>query len=229
MPHILDNMIWNAITTGNRDLAIVDGNVGSYRSDIAPFAGVKERSEENLQKLYDLIPAERRVAISDLNDIPLDPAKWKTLHHLDCCQMVYEYPVNDFTTKNSKLVVPLTDEHIPQMLELTALTKPGPFLEKTILFGNYFGIFIDERLAAMTGQRMHPLPYLEVSAVCTHPDFRGHGYARSLMLHVMKLILDRYFIPFLHVLASNTTAIQLYESIGYRTRTRIFIDMIKKL
>ena len=129
----------------------------------------------------------------------------------------------------SFLIVPLTDEHITQMLELTALTKPGPFFSKTILFGNYFGIFVDGRLAAMTGQRMHPVPYLEVSAVCTHPDFRGHGYAKALMLHVMKIILDNSFIPFLHVLTSNTTAIQLYESIGFRTRRKIFIDVIKRL
>lgn len=228
MPHLLDNMVWSAISTGNRDIAMLDGDVGSYRPDIAPFVGLKERNEENLQKLYDHIPAGRRVAISYLTPIPLDETKWKTLHHMDSCQMVYEYPVNDFTTKNSGLIVPLTDEHIPQMLELTTLTRPGPFLENTILFGNYYGIFIDGRLAAMTGQRMHPIPYLEISAVCTHPDFRGHGYAKALMLHVMKLILDRSFIPFLHVLASNTTAIQLYESIGYRTRRRLFIDMITK-
>jgi len=108
------------------------------------------------------------------------------------------------------------------------LTKPGPFLQRTIEFGNYFGIFIDGRLAAMAGQRMHPLPYLEVSAVCTHPDFRGKGFAKALMLHVMKLIIDRSFIPFLHVLTSNIGAIQLYESIGYRIRRKLFIDLVDR-
>jgi len=81
----------------------------------------------------------------------------------------------------------------------------------------------------MAGQRMHPVPYMEVSAVCTHPDHRGHGYAKALMLHVMKLILDNSFTPFLHVLTSNTGAIQLYESIGFRIRTRLWIDMVKRL
>jgi predicted GNAT family acetyltransferase len=129
----------------------------------------------------------------------------------------------------SSLITPLGIEHVPQMLELTKLTKPGPFFEKTILFGNYFGIFIDGRLAAMTGQRMHPVPYMEVSAVCTHPDFRGKGYAKALMLHVMKIILDNSCIPFLHVLTSNAGAIQLYESIGFRVRKKLFIDMIQRL
>jgi predicted GNAT family acetyltransferase len=68
-----------------------------------------------------------------------------------------------------------------------------------------------------------------VSAVCTHPDFRGRGYAKALMLHVMKIILDNSFIPFLHVLTSNSTAIRLYESIGFSIRQKLFIDMIRRL
>lgn len=229
MPHLLDNMIWNAITTGNRNIALVDGDVGCYQQDIAPFVGVKELNAANLVKLYDFIPAGRRVAISYFDRMALDESKWEAVQQLECCQMVYEKSVDTFTTNASSLIVPLTNEHVPLMLELTALTKPGPFLSKTILFGNYFGIFVEGRLAAMTGQRMHPVPYMEVSAVCTHPDFRGHGYAKALMLQVIKIILDNSFTPFLHVLTSNTTAIQLYELIGFRTRRIIFIDVIKRL
>lgn len=229
MPHILDNMIWNAISTGNRDIAVLDGDVGCYQPDIAPFVGLKQLNETNLQKLHDFIPADRRVAIAYFNEISLGENKWEVIRQMECCQMVYEYPVNTFTTAQTHLIVPLTTEHVPQMLELTRLTKPGPFLQRTIEFGNYFGIFIDGRLAAMSGQRMHPLPYMEVSAVCTHPDFRGKGYAKACMLHVMKLILDNSFIPFLHVLTNNASAIALYESIGFRTRTKLNIDMIMKL
>lgn len=229
MPHILDNMIWNAITTGNSHIAVVDGEVGCYQQDIAPFAGLRELNEASLVKLHDLIPANRRVAVSCFDKLVVDDNKWELLQEMECCQMVYEEPVAFFTTPASSLIVPLTEEHVPQMLELTALTKPGPFFSKTILFGNYFGIFVDGQLAAMTGQRMHPVPYMEVSAVCTHPDFRGHGYARALMLRVMKIILDNSFTPFLHVLTSNTGAIQLYESIGFRTRTKIFIDVVKRV
>ena len=229
MPHILDNMIWNAITTGNNNLADVNEVVGCYHPDIAPFAGLKELSNKIFDKLHKFIPAGRSVAISHYDSDQLDKNKWKLLQHMDCCQMVYEKPVNDFTTATSSLIQPLGFEHVSQMLELTALTKPGPFLEKTILFGNYFGIFIDGRLAAMAGQRMHPVPYMEVSAVCTHPDYRGKGFAKALMLHVMKIILDNSFTPFLHVLTSNTSAIQLYESIGFRIRQKLFIDVIRRL
>ncbi|HSU29053.1 MAG TPA: GNAT family N-acetyltransferase [Chitinophagaceae bacterium] len=228
MSHLLDNMIWNAINSGDSDKAIVDGDAGCYREDIAPFAGLKELHKANLDKLHELIIPNRKVAISYFGTISIDQNKWQRRQPMECCQMVYACPVEKFTTKNSQQVVPLADEHIQQMLELTALTKPGPFLQRTIDFNNYFGVFVDGRLAAMTGQRMHPTPYMEVSAVCTHPDFRGQGYAKACMLHVMQLILDNSFIPFLHVLASNATAIRLYESIGFRVRTGINIEMIKR-
>ena len=229
MSHILDNMIWNALTTGNNDIAIINGDVGYYLPEIAPFAGMKEFNDANLKKLYEFIPVNRGVAISSLDKMNHDESRWKLIQPMDVTQMVYEHTVNTFTTKNSPLIVPLSGDHIPQMIGLTALTKPGPFLQQTIRFKNYFGIFIEDRLAAMTGQRMHPRPYMEVSAVCTHPDFRGMGYAKALMLHVMKIILDNSFTPFLHVLSDNSNAIELYKTIGFRTREQIFVDMIRRL
>ena len=222
-------MIWNDITTGNNDIAVIKGDIGCYLPDIAPFAAMKDFNDVNLKKLYEFIPANRRVAISSLNKMDHDEGRWKLLQSMDVTQMVYDHSMNTFITKNSSLVVPLSEEHIPQMIELTALTRPGPFLQQTIRFKNYFGIFIEGRLAAMTGQRMHPMPYMEVSAVCTHPDFRGMGYAKTLMLHVMKIILDDSFTPFLHVLSNNSNAIELYKTIGFRTRKEIFVDVIRRL
>ncbi|HEX7846382.1 MAG TPA: GNAT family N-acetyltransferase [Chitinophagaceae bacterium] len=229
MSHLLDNMIWNGITTGNRSIAEVNGTVGAYHADIAPFAAIKEFNQENFEKLYQFLSPGRKVAVSYFNFLSLDESKWQKLAQMECYQMVYENPIDCFTTLQTELVVPLTREHVPQMLELTALTKPGPFFENTILFGNYFGIFKDGKLAAMTGQRMNPGQYMEVSAVCTHPDFRGLNYARTLMLHVMKIILDNSFTPFLHVLTSNSGAIKLYESIGFTIRKKIMIGMVKRM
>jgi len=229
MGHILDNMIWNAITTGNNDIAVINGDVGYYLPDIAPFAAMKMFNDTNLKKLYEFIPANKTVAISSLNKMDHDESRWQLIQPMEGIQMVYEDAVDTFTTRNSSLIVPLSAEHVPQMLELTALTKPGPFLQQTIRFKNYFGIFVEGQLAAMAGQRMHPVPFMEVSAVCTHPDFRARGYAKTLMLHVMHLILENSFTPFLHVLSNNVNAIELYKTIGFRTRTQIFIDVIQRV
>ena len=67
----------------------------------------------------------------------------------------------------------LGEADVPAMLALTAMTKPGPFLQRTIEFGNYIGIYEDGELLAMAGERLHLRGYTEVSAVCTHPDHLG--------------------------------------------------------
>lgn len=68
----------------------------------------------------------------------------------------------------------------------------------------------------MTGQRLHVDDYTEISAVCTHPDFLGKGYAAALMRHQMKIILSQNKIPFLHVRADNSRAIALYVRLGFK-------------
>lgn len=229
MNHLLDNMIWSALQTGNREMAILDEQVGYYRPDIAPFAAMADADPGHFLRLHEFLPESKTIAITYPSNVVPDHRYWKIIREMDCCQMVYEEPVTDFKSRGAEKIQALGEEHIPAMLELTALTKPGPFLQNTIQFGNYFGIFENGRLAAMCGQRMNPVPYMEVSAVCTHPDHRGKGYAKALMLRVMELIIQQSYTPFLHVLAENNTAIGLYESIGFRTRTRLNINMIRKI
>ena len=53
-----------------------------------------------------------------------------------------------------------------------------------------------------------------MSAVCTHPDARGRGYARMLIATVMDEIRQRGKTPFLHSFADNHSAIRVYESLG---------------
>jgi hypothetical protein len=63
---------------------------------------------------------------------------------------------------------------VPEMLELTAATEPGAFLPQTIQMGSYFGIRAsDGRLVPMAGKRLQSTAFVEISAVCTHPEFRG--------------------------------------------------------
>lgn len=111
-------------------------------------------------------------------------------------------------------------DDIPEILDLVALTKPGPFLPRTVELGAYLGIRHRGRLIAMAGERVHPPGWTEISAVCTHPAHRGQGLATRLVRAVAAGIRERGEIPFLHALAGNTTAISLYESIGFTLRRR---------
>jgi predicted GNAT family acetyltransferase len=98
---------------------------------------------------------------------------------------------------------------------LVKLTKPGPFGKRTIDFGYYHGIFDHGQLVAMTGQRLHAENYTELSAVCTHPDHLGKGYATALMKHQLQIILTHSQKPFLHVREDNERAIAVYDRLGF--------------
>lgn len=105
-----------------------------------------------------------------------------------------------------------------EMLALTQLTKPGPFGKRTSELGAYLGIRDRGRLVAMAGERLRVPGFTEVSAVCTHPEFQGRGYARLLISAVIRRITERGDTPFLHVAQVNTRAIRVYEDLGFKTR-----------
>jgi predicted GNAT family acetyltransferase len=125
-------------------------------------------------------------------------------------------------------IVALSDRDAADMLALATLTEPGPFLPRTHHMGRFFGIRIDGRLAAMAGERFHFPGYTEVSAVCTHPDFRGRGLARRLSRHVAAGIAARGETAFLHAWKSNDAAIALYRSLGFRWRCDVNVAVLRR-
>jgi predicted GNAT family acetyltransferase len=132
-------------------------------------------------------------------------------HVLSGVQMVAE---NVLAPDEGVAYLDLGDQDAPEMVALVALTKPGPFEARTHVFGGYVGIRHEGKLVAMAGQRLQVPGYTEVSAVCTHPDFRGRGYGSFLLLTVAQRIKARGETPFLHTFASNTGAIRLYERLA---------------
>jgi ribosomal protein S18 acetylase RimI-like enzyme len=119
--------------------------------------------------------------------------------------------------------LPLGTTDVPEMLELTAATEPGPFLSQTIQMVSYFGIRAsDGRLVATAGERLRSTAFTELSAVCTHPEFRGHGYARDLTTFLASQILAAGKTPFLHVKSENGAKV-VYQKIGFRLRAAIYL------
>ena len=109
----------------------------------------------------------------------------------------------------------------PLVLALAALVYAHYFRPRTTALGRYFGIYREGRLAAMIGERMATDDWQEISAVCTHPDFNGLGYARRLLAWLSNDNLARGRMPFLHVSRQNLRARQLYEENGYHDRCGI--------
>jgi ribosomal protein S18 acetylase RimI-like enzyme len=225
MNHLLDNPVWNALNSGNKHLANGNDTCKYFDKEVSPFVALRDNTADNSELLYETVQHDGPVLL--LSNVEMEvPAQWKLLQYVKGVQMLCD--TESYPYSRPPQLVTLTDEHIPQMLALTKLTNPGPFAPRSIDFGHYEGIFEGEQLVAMAGQRMNPVPYAEVSAVCTHPDHTGKGYARLLLQYQVGRIQAEGNIPFLHVRHDNHRAIRVYESLGFRKRITVhFYAMIK--
>jgi ribosomal protein S18 acetylase RimI-like enzyme len=209
--HVLENPVYNALLSGDRQLSFGTDQVKYFNKEVSPYVGFDHHYKNGFADLYDLLPQDRKILYA-IPSVISTPAGWQLQHEIKGLQFVYE-AVPDQATDFSK-VIPLTEEHIEQMVALATLTRPGPFGVRTIDFGSYFGIFENEQLISMTGQRLHVENYTEISAVCTHPDHLGKGYAATLLQHQLQHILQQGKQPFLHVKEDNERAIALYQRLG---------------
>src|SRR5690606_39654098 len=130
----------------------------------------------------------------------------------DRVRMVFDGPApGEPDDRRSEL---LRDADAPEMAALAHATEPGPWSSKTHRYGDYYGIRIDGRLAAMAGERLRLPGLAELSGVSTWPEFRGRGLASALVRRVVRGFLDRGDTPFLHCYAANAGAVALYEALG---------------
>jgi ribosomal protein S18 acetylase RimI-like enzyme len=224
LAHPLDNPVWTALTTAQAHWAQKSPLARRFPAEIGPLAGFETPTREAYESLGELFPASGIAAIC-LDEPPELPATW-ILHEIaPMLQMIYTGcklppPVTDF--------IELTAADAPEMLALATLTKPGPFAIRTHELGDFIGIKRGGKLAAMAGERLRAPGYTEVSAVCTHPDEVGHGYARGLMVEIMCRILVRSETPFLHVRSQNQRAIELYHRLGYVDRHLFQLTILRK-
>ena len=93
---------------------------------------------------------------------------------------------------------------------MPAFYKKGGFK-----MGEFFGIFKDNKLVAISGQRMQTDDFIEVSSVVTHPDYTRKGLAKQLITYTTKKIIEANKLPILHTNKGNT-AITLYQKLGYK-------------
>jgi ribosomal protein S18 acetylase RimI-like enzyme len=224
MEHVLDNPAWNALLTGNSHLAHGNEQVKYFDKEVSPFVGLKEITTDNLLLLHELIDDSPRLLVSP-TEVEI-PTPLKFLYSINGYQMVFNNSLN--SNNSPSQTTQLTAKDVPQMLALTQLTNPGPFASRTLEFGHYEGIFEGDKLVAMAGQRLHALPFAEVSAVCTHPNHLGQGYAKQLLIKQINRIQAANQTPYLHVKNTNDRAISVYESLGFAKRIPVFFYVIQR-
>jgi ribosomal protein S18 acetylase RimI-like enzyme len=223
---VLDQPIWSALTTEQCELAVGDRLARRFPVEVGPLSGLREQSDAAYEGLRALAgdglvaqflqePWEPRTGWSVARDGMMDQMVWT-----EETRVRQELPP-------ASTLRDLSDEDAPAMLALAKLTEPGPFGTKTHTLGRFFGIFESDVLMAMTGQRLHMPGFTELSAVCTHPEARGHGYSRVLMAQVMADILSRGERPMLHVFSANAPAIRVYRGLGFTLRRNLHLAVLR--
>lgn len=212
----LDNPFWSSLRSRHRMLALCEGEAARYPGEYAPFLGVADAGADVAVALAALVEPGESVYL--LGVAPRPPAGWRLEAFRPLAQMTCAHPI---ARVEGPPIVELSAAHRADVLALTALVYPHYFRARTMELGRYFGIYEDGRLAAMIGERLGTETARELSAICTHPDFGGRGYARRLTAMLTNDLLDRGQQPFLHVSQENLPAKALYERIGYRVRREI--------
>jgi ribosomal protein S18 acetylase RimI-like enzyme len=223
--HPLDHPIWNALTTRQQTLAEGGALARRYPPAIAPFAAMADMSAQSFAALGALMAGPDVVVLFTPDPVNA-PAELKVLLAETGEQMIG-------TPAESSIggaeIITLGAEDAAAMVELTKLTNPGPFTLRTQELGTFLGIRIDGQLVAMAGERMKPVNYTEITAVCVHPNHRGRGYAQLLLGAVAKGITARGEIPVLHVFSHNHSAIALYRRQGMEIRRRLHVTVLQRV
>jgi predicted GNAT family acetyltransferase len=221
---LLERPPWSALTTIHSDFALGSDLARRYPATVAPMAGVREISAASLNALAALMSPGDVVGLfgpepaSETGDLLVVAHK-----HID--QMILDRqddsPHTGHTTE-------LTPADVPDMLHLVELTKPGPFSARAIGLGTYLGIRRAGKLIAMAGERMRFDGFTEISAVCTHPGYRGCGNASSLICALVRQIIARGEKPFLHLYSENTIAAALYTKLGFTHQRSLIVTVLRR-
>ena len=212
----LDNPFWASLRSRHRSIAQCRGEAARYPAQFAPFLGVAGEGVPVADEIGVLVDPGEAVYLLGVAPGPMDG--WTIEAHDPLAQMICTVPIE---VAGGPEVIELSTLHRADVLALTALVYPHYFRPRTMELGRYFGIYQGDRLAAIIGERLGMDTYQEISAVCTHPDFLGRGYARRLLALLSNDNLGRGRMPFLHVSHENRRAKLLYERMGYRHRRDI--------
>ena len=220
-----DNPVWEALTTVQEHFNSGTNDVRYFPPEVGPFIGMRSWDDEGLKALDSHMPEGRSFSVMIARQIQLPPSM-----NIVLSLPLYQMVSTEFISQDDNNLHPrlLAKDDIAQMLALTAATRPGPFLTRTIEFGNYLGLFQGETLIAMAGERLKTPGFTEVSAICTDPVHLGKGYASLLTAKVCEKIHEEGKTPFLHVRQDNTRAIEVYKKLGFQVRAEVYFAIFKK-
>ena len=222
--HPLDNPVWESLDSRHAALARRYGAAARYPVDVAPFVATDAHDAGAADALATLVaPGETVLVVGP--DPALPQPGWSVREPVPIAQMVCRARL---ASLGGPAITELSGAHRAHMLALTALVYPHYFRPRSAELGRYVGIYDGEVLAAMAGERMGFDGHQEISAVCTHPDYTGRGYAQRLLAELTNACFDDGRLPFLHVSHENSRAKSLYARMGYVHRTDILLWSVRR-
>jgi GNAT superfamily N-acetyltransferase len=205
------NPVWTSLCETHENFVIEYNNVKFYHPDICTFgAFINEEDTYNALNEYAKL-TDKFFLVSENKTPTFDKKNIVLTKKIEGCQMILNQLLDiDIVEK----IIPLSSKHIDEIYDLVWLVMPGYYQRRSFEMGDYFGIFKNNKLVAVTGQRMQSNHWTEISAVVTHPDFTRQGLAKQLIVHTTKEILKQNKVPILHTDIGNP-AIKLYENLGF--------------
>jgi GNAT superfamily N-acetyltransferase len=208
----LKNPVWYSLNETHATFLIEYDGVQFYHPDICIFGAFFDATKTSKALTEYAKIADKFFLVSENQTPIIDPITIVLKRKIDGCQMVLDKLV-DLEIKEE--IVLLTNDYMDEIHDLIWLVMPGFYKKRGFEMGKYFGIFKDNKLVSITGQRMQTDDFIEVSGVVTHPNYTKRGYAKQLVAHTTKDILKENKLPILHTNLGNT-AIPLYEKLGYK-------------
>ena len=222
----LDNLIWNALTTRQAHLAVVNGAARQFPTDVAPFVAIAEPTPAAYHDLAPLVTDANRAVLFTAERVAPPPELLEVTFEVPLTQMIATHVG---PPRGNLDVLDLGPDDVPEMIDLVELTKPGPYKQRTIQLGRYIGIRREGKLVAMAGERLKTTGFTEISAVCTHPDWRNHGFASELVSLMVQHIRDAGDTPILHTGSANTPAISVYRNLGFTLRRELWVSAVERV
>ncbi|AFZ67328.1 GNAT family N-acetyltransferase [Deinococcus peraridilitoris] len=224
----LRNPVWHALQGPQRCYAISTPQAARFHPDFASQAALGQGTPQAWDQLRTLTGAQESVDL--FHDEPLKIGEgWERRFEVPLVQMVLKSSPEVNSPRPGVRIEALGVPQVPAMLQLVALTRPGPFRSRTVELGQYLGVWQEETLIAMAGQRVRLEGAGEISGVCTHPDFRRRGLALALVSRLARDMQAAGVLPFLHVNAQNTAAIAAYTALGFRVSREIRVSVVRPL
>ncbi|MBC3882639.1 GNAT family N-acetyltransferase [Undibacterium sp. LX40W] len=223
MPTPLNNIFWNSLNGAHAHFSSGNEEAKRYSKGFSPIVGFPQIDSPNLTALKPFVDVDEQFYCGGWTGHVAE--EWQLHADASMFRMVWTGAIANIDIESdSKLhqqrfpelyLRQLQSSDAQQAVDLAKLTNPGPFGMRTIELGEYLGYFDNDRLVAMSGERMQAAQFHEVSGVCTHPDYQGKGLARRLMNRIISHQLARGEIPFLHVMSHNHSAHDLYLRMGF--------------